>query len=100
MAPGPEEQRPPSKVRRLERRTPQPPPSLRSPTGLDERAIETAARKAVARMPQTAGRVRIAATVELTVEEAERLTTRAMREGKRSGPDRRAGARGRRTPEC
>jgi hypothetical protein len=82
MAPGPEEQRPPSKVRRLEGRFAPRPSSPRSPTGLDERAIASAAKRAVARMPQAGGRVRIAATIDLTVEEAEALTARAMREGK------------------
>jgi hypothetical protein len=82
MAPGPDDKKPPTNVRRLERRIVQQPRSPRNPTGLDEDAIQTAARKAVARMPQSGGRVQIAATVALTVEEAEWLTARAIREGK------------------
>jgi hypothetical protein len=82
MAPGPEEQKPPSKVRHLERRIPQQPLSPRNPTGLDEGAVQAAARKAVARMPQAGGRVQLTVTFALTVEEAEWLTAKAIREGK------------------
>jgi hypothetical protein len=82
MAPGPEEQRPPSKLHRLEARIARRPTAPRSPTGLDQDAIQAAASKAVTRMPQAGGRVRIAATVDLSVAEAEALTARAMREGK------------------
>jgi hypothetical protein len=78
--PGPDEKR--AKVRRLQPRMSRPTTSQRTPTGLDEEAIHAAARKAVARMPQAGGRVRIACTVEISVEEAELLTARAIREGK------------------
>jgi hypothetical protein len=54
----------------------------RNPTGLDEGAIHLAASKTAALMPQAGGRVQITATFAPTVEEAEWLTAKAIREGK------------------
>jgi hypothetical protein len=71
MAPGSDDRKPPTNVRRLERRSAQQPSSPPNPTGLDEGAIHLAARQAVARMPQAGGRVQITTTFALTVQEAE-----------------------------